>query len=77
MYRLAVTGNLGIFNAKVSYTQTDEEGGLTAFDQDAENATLGWNLSSNGIADAKYWQGVLGVNILDNLNLSANYGNLQ
>ena len=77
MYRLAVTGNLGIFNAKVSYTQTDEDGGLTAFDQDAENATLGWNLSSNGIADAKYWQGVLGVNILDNLNLSANYGNLQ
>ncbi|MFX4209980.1 porin [Aliarcobacter butzleri] len=77
MYRLAVTGNLGIFNAKVSYTQTDDEGGLTAFDQDAENATLGWNLSSNGIADAKYWQGVLGVNILDNLNLSVNYGNLQ
>ncbi|MFW2353130.1 porin [Aliarcobacter butzleri] len=77
MYRLAVTGNLGIFNAKVSYTATDKDGGLTAFDQDAENATLGWNLSSNGIADAKYWQAVLGVNILDNLNLSANYGNLK
>ncbi|MCT7615556.1 porin [Aliarcobacter butzleri] len=77
MYRLAVTGNLGIFNAKVSYTATDDKGGLTAFDQDAENATLGWNLSSNGIADAKYWQAVLGVNILDNLNLSANYGNLK
>lgn len=77
MYRLAVTGNLGIFNAKVSYTGTDKDGGITAFDQDAENATLGWNLSSNGIADADYWQGVLGVNILDNLNLSANYGNLK
>lgn len=77
MYRLAVTGNLGIFNAKVGYTGTGNKGGLTAFDQDAENATLGWNLSSNGIADADYWQGVLGVNILDNLNLSANYGNLK
>lgn len=77
MYRLAVTGNLGIFNAKVGYTGTSNKGGLTAFDQDAENATLGWNLSSNGIADADYWQGVLGVNILDNLNLSANYGNLK
>ncbi|WP_323594031.1 major outer membrane protein [Aliarcobacter butzleri] len=77
MYRLAVTGNLGIFNAKVSYTGTDKDGGITAFDQDAENATLGWNLSSNGIADADYWQAVLGVNILDNLNLSANYGNLK
>lgn len=76
-YRLAVTGNVGIVNAKVSYTGTDKDGGLTALDQDAENASLGWNLTSNGIADAKYWQGVLGVNILSNLNLSANYGNLD
>lgn len=77
MYRLTVTGNLGIFNAKVAYTATDDEGGLTALDQDAENATLGWNVTSNGTPDAKYWQGVLGVNILDNLNLSANYGHLK
>ena len=77
MYRLAVTGNVSIVNAKVSYTKTDKDGGLTALDQDAENASLGWNLTSNGVADAKYWQGVLGVNILSNLNLSANYGNLD
>ena len=77
MYRLAVTGNVGIVNAKVAYTKTDKDGGLTALDQDAENASLGWNLTSNGVADAKYWQGVLGVNILSNLNLSANYGNLD
>ncbi|WP_151946275.1 major outer membrane protein [Aliarcobacter butzleri] len=77
MYRLAVTGNLGIFNAKVAYTGTDKDGGLTALDQDAENATLGWNITSNATADADYWQGVLGVNILDNLNLSANYGHLK
>ncbi|XPS40278.1 porin [Aliarcobacter butzleri] len=38
---------------------------------------LGWNITSNGKADADYWQAVLGVNILDNLNLSANYGNIQ
>lgn len=77
MYRLAVTGNVGIVNAKVAYTGTDKDGGLTALDQDAENASLGWNLTSNGIADADHWQGVLGVNILDNLNLSANYGHLK
>ncbi|WP_157278216.1 major outer membrane protein [Aliarcobacter butzleri] len=77
MYRLTVTGNVGIVNAKVAYTGTDKKGGLTALDQDAENATLGWNLTSNGVADADYWQGVLGVNILDNLNLSVNYGNLK
>ncbi|WP_151950925.1 major outer membrane protein [Aliarcobacter butzleri] len=77
MYRLQVTGNVGIVNAKVSYTGTDKEGGLTALDQDAENATLGWNLTSNGVSNADHWQGVLGVNILDNLNLSANYGTLK
>ncbi|MFW2566290.1 major outer membrane protein [Aliarcobacter butzleri] len=77
MYRLTATGNVGIVNAKVVYTETDKDGGLTALDQDAENATLGWNLTSNGIADAEHWQGVLGVNILDNLNLSANYGHLK
>ncbi|MDS1315531.1 major outer membrane protein [Aliarcobacter butzleri] len=77
MYRLQVTGNVGIVNAKVGYTGTGKDGGLTALDQDAQNATLGWGLTSNGIADADHWQGVLGVNILDNLNLSANYGNLK
>ncbi|MEV9498929.1 hypothetical protein SDC9_25882 [bioreactor metagenome] len=77
MYRFVATANVGIVNAKVGYTGTDKDGGLTALDQDAENATLGWNITSNGIADADYWQGVLGVNILDNLNLSANYGHLK
>ncbi|MCT7626060.1 major outer membrane protein [Aliarcobacter butzleri] len=77
MYRLQVTGNVGIVNAKVGYTATGKDGGLTALDQDAQNATLGWGLTSNGIADADHWQGVLGVNILDNLNLSANYGKLK
>ncbi|WP_152058721.1 major outer membrane protein [Aliarcobacter butzleri] len=77
MYRLQVTGNVGIVNAKVGYTGTGKDGGLTALDQDAQNATLGWGLTSNGIADADHWQGVLGVNILDNLNLSANYGHLK
>ncbi|MCT7582966.1 major outer membrane protein [Aliarcobacter butzleri] len=75
--KIAVTGNLGIFNAKVAYANTDKDGGLTALDQDAEATLLGWNITANGKADADYWQGVLGVNILDNLNLSANYGNIQ
>ncbi|MFW3353995.1 porin [Aliarcobacter butzleri] len=75
--KIAVTGNLGIFNAKVAYANTDKDGGLTALDQDAEATLLGWNITANGKADADYWQAVLGVNILDNLNLSANYGNIE
>ncbi|WP_151948542.1 major outer membrane protein [Aliarcobacter butzleri] len=72
-----LTGNVGIVNAKVAYAWTDKEGGTTALDQDAKNTLLGWSITSLGKANADYWQAVLGVNILDNLNLSANYGNIQ
>ncbi|WP_323669476.1 porin [Aliarcobacter butzleri] len=75
--KIALTGNLGIFNAKAAYAKTDKDGGITSLDKDSETALLGWSLHTVGKADADYWQGVLGVNILDNLNLSANYGNLQ
>ncbi|MCG3699161.1 major outer membrane protein [Aliarcobacter butzleri] len=75
--KVAITGNLSIFNAKVAYANTDKKGGLTALDQDAEATLLGWNITANGKVDADYWQAVLGVNVLDNLNLSANYGNIQ
>ncbi|MFW2568288.1 porin [Aliarcobacter butzleri] len=75
--KIALTGNVGIVNAKVAYAKTDKDGGITSLDRDSETALLGWSLHTVGKADADYWQGVLGVNILDNLNLSANYGNLQ
>lgn len=75
--KIALTGNVGIVNAKVAYAKTDKDGGITSLDKDSETALLGWSLHTVGKADADYWQGVLGVNILDNLNLSANYGNLQ
>ncbi|MCT7585015.1 major outer membrane protein [Aliarcobacter butzleri] len=74
---LTVTGNVGIVNAKVAYANTDKDGGITALDRDSKNALLGWSINSLGKTDADYWQAVLGVNILDNLNLSANYGNIQ
>ena len=77
MAKIALTAKAGIVNGKVAYAWTDKEGGLTALDNDANTTLLGWNLTSNNKADANYWQGVIGVDILSNLNLSANYGNLQ
>lgn len=77
MYKLAVDGKFNIVNARVAYTQTDKKGGLTALDQDAENTSLGWAITSNGVENAKYWQATLGADILSNLNLSAHYGNLK
>ena len=77
MAKIALTAKAGIVNGKVAYAWTDKEGGLTALDNDANTTLLGWNLTSNNKADADYWQGVIGVDILSNLNLSANYGNLQ
>jgi hypothetical protein len=77
MAKLVLTGKAGIFDAKVAYAGTSKEGGLTALDNDANSTLLGWTLTSNGKADADYWQAVAGVDILSNLNLSANYGNLK
>lgn len=77
MFRFAVDGKFSIVNARLAYTQTGKDGGLTAVDQDAKNTSLGWNITSNGIADAKYFQVALGADILDNLNFTAHYGNLK
>ncbi len=77
MIRLAVDGKFSIVNARLAYTMTDKDGGLTALDQDAKNTSLGWFITSNGIADADYYQAALGVDILDNLNFTAHYGNLK
>ncbi|MFA7085728.1 MAG: major outer membrane protein [Aliarcobacter sp.] len=77
MMRFAVDGKFSIVNARLAYTKTDKDGGLTAFDQDAKNTSLGWNITSNGVADADYFQAALGVDILDNLNFTAHYGNLS
>ena len=77
MMKLVVTADAGLIDGKLAYAKTGKEGGLTALDNDASTTLLGWNLTANGKADADYIQAVLGFDILANLNLSANYGNLQ
>ena len=77
MFRFAVDGKFSIVNARLAYTKTGKDGGLTALDQDAKNTSLGWAITSNGVANADYIQAALGADILDNLNLTAHYGNLK
>ncbi|MBP9491091.1 MAG: major outer membrane protein [Aliarcobacter sp.] len=77
MAKIALTAKAGIVNGKLAYAMTDKDGGLTALDNDANTTLLGWTLTSNGKTDADYWQAVVGVDILSNLNLSANYGNIE
>ena len=77
MTKLVLTADAGLVDGKIAYAMTDKDGGLTALDNDATTTLLGWNLALNGKADADYWQAALGFDILSNLNLSANYGNLQ
>lgn len=75
--KIALTAKAGIVSGKVLYAATDKDGGLTALDNDAVTTVNGWNTTVNGKADADYWQTTLGVDVLSNLNLSANYNNLQ
>ncbi|MGJ0315729.1 major outer membrane protein [Aliarcobacter cryaerophilus] len=77
MFRFAVDGKFSIVNARLAYTKTGKKGGLTALDQDAKNTSLGWAISSNGIANADYIQAALGADILDNLNFTLHYGQLK
>ena len=77
MFRFAVDGKFSIVNARLAYTKTGKDGGLTALDQDAKNTSLGWAISSNGVANADYYQAALGADILDNLNFTLNYGYIK
>ncbi|WP_141046614.1 major outer membrane protein [Aliarcobacter cryaerophilus] len=77
MFRLAVDGKFSIVNARLAYTKTGKNGGLTALDQDAKNTSLGWAITSNGVANADYIQAALGADILDNLNFTLHYGQLK
>ena len=77
MFRFAVDGKFSIVNARLAYTKTGKDGGVTALDQDAKNTSLGWNISSNAINDADYYQAALGADILDNLNFTVHYGKIK
>ena len=77
MGKLVLTADAGLVDGKIAYAMTDKDGGLTALDADASTTLLGWNLNALNKADADYWQAALGFDILSNLNLSANYGNIQ
>ena len=77
MFKFAVDGKFSIVNARLAYTMTGKNGGLTALDQDAKNTSLGWAITSNGAVDADYFQAALGADILDNLNFTLHYGNIK
>ena len=75
--KLTLPAKAGIFDAKAAYAKTGKEGGLTALDNDSVTTIQGWSVNANGKADANYYQLVAGVDILPELNLSANYVNVD
>ncbi len=75
--KLTLTAKAGIFDAKVAYAKTGKEGGLTSLDNDAITTIQGWSVNANNKADADFFQLVAGVDIIPDLNLSANYVNVD
>lgn len=63
----------GIFDAKVSYGVTGKDGGLVAYDNDADTAMIGWNTFLNGQTDASYLQLHAGAQVLPKLNIALNH----
>jgi hypothetical protein len=71
--KITLTADAGILHGKLAYAKTDKEGGTTALDNDAVTTIQGWSVTANGKADANFYQASAGVDVLSNLNLSANY----
>lgn len=68
-----ISAKAGIFDAKVAYGQTGNDGGLVAFDNSAATAMEGWNTELNGQFDASYLQLHAGVQALDTVNIALNW----
>lgn len=77
LYKIKFTANMGIFNAALGYAGTDSEGGLVALEDSAKTAYETWNIKVNNKADADMFHAVLGANVLPNLNISANWANVE
>ncbi|WP_419768119.1 porin [Arcobacter sp.] len=77
LLKLTLTAKAGIFDAKVAYATTDDEGGVVALDADAATQISAWTVDANNKADADYWQVRLGFQVLPSLNISANYADVD
>jgi len=76
--KIAVNSKFSIVNARLAYAKAGKDGGLTALDSDAKTAMASWNINTLDMNnDSDYMQAALGVDILKNLNLTANYGQLK
>jgi hypothetical protein len=77
MVKALVTAKAGIFDAKLGWARTDKDGGLVALDNDAVTNIQGWSVSANDKMNADFWLASVGVDVLSDLNLSANYTNVD
>jgi len=75
--KIAVTADAGLIDGNLAFAKTGKDGGLTALDNDASTTLLGWTLTANGKDNAKYIKAGLGIDLLSNVNLSANYGQIK
>jgi len=72
-----VGAKMDVFSAYLQYGKTDKEGGLTALDSDAKTTMTGWNTNIHNKADADYFRVGAGMDVMENLNVSLNYADLE
>lgn len=77
LWKIGVKAKAGIFGANIDYGQTDKQGGWVTFDSDASVNLKGWKVGLLGNADAKLVKAGLNVDVLPDLNLSANYVDME
>ena len=70
LWKVGVKAKSGIFGASLDYAETDKDGGLVAFDNDAAASLKGWTQTINGKADAEMLKASVGVDLGSQFNLS-------
>ena len=71
--KIVASANLGAVGIAAGYGKTGTNGGLVAFDTDADANFSGWGLELNGSADAKAFFLSANANVTDKVNVAATY----
>ncbi|MDY0320456.1 MAG: major outer membrane protein [Arcobacteraceae bacterium] len=75
MTKAVLSGAVGPVNLAVGYGKTGTNGGLVAFDKDTDATMTGYQLSLNGIPDAKAYLLSANMNVMPSVNVALTHIN--
>ena len=77
LFLAKASAKIGAVSAWLQYGMTDKDGGTTALENSAKTSLEGWNVTTNGKADADYIGAGAGMDVMSGLNVALNYRNID